>query len=102
MNTHALNFVCSRLLLGEVGIDQSGQPLDCRVLVSAVSDNTDRCALDNAEGQNTQKALGIHAPLFFLDPDAALEFIGDLDEKCGGSGVKTDLVIDDYLFGYHA
>ena len=89
-------------LLRVIRINQIAQGLDGLFLIRAVGDDGDSRALDDAQGQDAQQALGVDAALFLLDPDAALELVGLLDEEGRGSGMETDLIVDDYLFGYHA
>ena len=84
--------------LGEIGIDQRRQGVDRLLLVCAVRHEGDRRALDDAERQNTEKALGVHASLVFFDPDAALELICLLDEESRGPCMESHLVVDDCFF----
>ena len=64
----------------------------------AVSNNVYTHPFDNAKGQYAKQALGIDSPLFLLNPDAALEFIGLLDEECGRPRTEPDLVhYNDFL-----
>ena len=89
-------------LLGEVRIDESRQRCDRFFLIRAVRNDRDLGTLHDAEGQDAQKALGIDAALFLLDPDAALELVGFLDEKRRRSGMKAYLIVNDYFFAYHS
>ena len=89
------------LRLIEVTIDELGQRSNRLFLIDAVSDDRDGSTLYDAKGQNAEQALGVNAPFFLLDPDAALEFIRLLNEEGCGSGVKTYLIVDNDLFGYH-
>ena len=94
-------FLCVELL-GEVRVDQRGQGLDRLFFIGAVGNDRDGGALHDAEREHTQKTLGIDTPLFLLDPDAAFEFIGLLNKEGRGSGMKADLVVNDYFFRYHS
>jgi hypothetical protein len=95
-------FVYVAVLLGEIGINQLRERCNSRFLIRAVSNNGDGGALYDAQRQNAQKALGVDTPLFLLDPDAALELIGFLNEERRGSGVKAHLIVDNYFLGNHA
>ena len=93
--------VLLRLSLGEVGIYKLGERRDSLILIRAVSDQCDRGTLDDTKGKHAKKALRIDASLFFLDPNAALEFVCLLDKESSRSGVKANLIVNNYLFGYH-
>ena len=85
-------------LLREVRVNQPSEGFDRFVLISAIRNNLHCGTFDNTEGQNAEQALRIHASLFLLNPDAALELVGLLDKERCGSGVKPNLVIDNYIF----
>ena len=72
-----------------------------RVPVSAVGNDGYRSALDDPERENAEKALRVDTSVFLFNPNAALEFIGFLNEESRGSGMKTYLIVNDYFFGYH-
>ena len=93
--------VISRFLFGEIGINQLGERGDRLFLVRAVGNKCDLRALDDAKGKHAEKALRIDASVFFLDPNAALEFIRLLDKESSRSGMEADLIVDNYLFGNH-
>src|SRR5699024_6445402 len=95
---HAPVFYLLARSLVKVGIDELGQGLDSRILISAVGDDVDGCTLDNPQGEHAQEALCVHTSLFFLHPDAALKLVGFLNEESRWPGMKTYLILDDYFF----
>jgi uncharacterized membrane protein YfcA len=63
--------------------------------ISAIRQNGDIGTLDDTQGQNTQKALGIDAALIHFNPDAGLEFIGFLNKVCSLPVVQAGLTLHD-------
>ena len=86
---------------GETGLHQSHQAIDRQLLIAAVSDDPDIGAAHNAEGQDTQQALRIHAAFFLLHPDRGFVLVGLLDKERGGTGMQTDLVLHQHFFDVH-
>ena len=76
-------------LLAEVVLDQLHQSCHSFLFIHAIGDQGDHRTLGDAQGQHAQKALGVNTTLFLLDPNAALELIGLLDEIRGGAGMQT-------------
>jgi hypothetical protein len=72
-------FFCG--LFGEIRVDQLGQRRYGIIFINAVGNYVYRRAFYNAEREDAQKALRIHAPVFFFYPYAALEFICLLNEE---------------------
>src|SRR5699024_9715872 len=97
----AASFARETKLLGKVGGDQLRQGRDGFLFITAVCDQVDRSALNNAQRQNAQQAFCVNAALVLLDPDAALEFVGFLNKEGRRSGVQADLVIDRDLLHVH-
>ena len=84
-------------LLAKIIVHQVHQGGHGFLLIGAVRDQGDGGALHDAQGQDAQQALGIDAAVLLLDPDAALELIGLLNEESRGSGVQTYLVVNSDL-----
>ena len=55
-------------LLCKAGLHQLDEAIDSSLLVCAISDDADGGAAHDAQRQNAQKALSVHAALFLLDP----------------------------------
>ena len=91
----------NRHLKMSVVLDQLVQSCNCFLLINAVSDQGDDSALGNAQRQNTQQALSVDAALFLLDPDAALELVGLLDEIGSGTGMQADLILHSNFLSIH-
>ena len=54
--------------------------IDSSLLVGAIGDDADGGSAHDAQRQDAQKALSVHAALFLLDPDGRLELIGLLNK----------------------
>ena len=59
------------LLFAEIVGNQLAQSGHGFLFVRAVGQQRDGRALDDPEGQHAQQALGVHATLILLQPDAA-------------------------------
>lgn len=60
------------LLAKLAGTDQLSQGFDGLLFIGSVSNQGDGGPLHNAQGQDTQQALGVHPALILLYPNAAL------------------------------
>ena len=60
-----------------------------------------KCALDDPEGQHAQQALGVHATLILLQPDAALELVGLLNEERGRTSMQAYFIVDRNILSIH-
>ena len=89
-------------LLAETGVDQLDQTFHGLLLVSAIGDDTNGGAADDAQRQDAQQALGVYATLLFLDPDEGLILIGLLDEESSGTGMLTDLIFNGNFLNKHS
>ena len=72
------------LLAKLAGTDQLSQGFDGLLFIGSVSNQGDGGPLHNAQGQDTQQALGVNAVVCTGDGDVAGELVGLFDEKCGG------------------
>jgi len=88
-------------LLGETRIQKFQQFVDRLLLVGPAGDDSDLRAAHNPQGQNAQKALGVHPALVFFNPDGGLKLVGFLNEKSRGPGVKANLILNHNVFNVH-
>ena len=71
------------------------------LLIGTAGNNADICTAHNTEGKNTEKALCVYSSFFLLKPDLRLEFISLLDKESSRTSVKTNLILNFYIFNKH-
>ena len=98
-NTPLASFFIS---LGKVGCDKLWKRIDSSCLVSTVGNEVDSSALNDAQRENAEQALGIDTSVFLLDPDAAFELVCFLNKESSRSCVQAHLIVNNYFFGYHS
>ena len=89
-------------LLCEAGLHQLDEAIDSSLLVCAIRDDADGGAAHDAQRQDAQQALSVHAALFLLDSDGRLELIGLLNKEGCRTGVQTNLIFNGNFFDVHS
>ena len=77
------------VLLSEAAFNELDKSFNGKLLIGAVSDNTNGGAAYDAQRKHAQKALSVYSALFLLNPDRRFVFICFLDKKGCGSCMKT-------------
>ena len=72
------------------------------LLVSAIGNDADGSTANDAQRQNAQQALSVHAALFLLDPDGRLELVSLLDKEGSRTSVQTNLIFNGNFFDVHS
>ena len=85
----------------KLGVDQLSQLLDSLLFINAVGDDVYSGAADDAQREHAQQALGVDLAVILLDPDAASELIGLLNEESCGSCMQTYLIVYSYTLNDH-
>ena len=87
--------------LSKTALYQLDKTVYSSFFVSTVSNDSDSCTAYDTEGKDTKKALSVYSALFLFDPDRGLELICLLDEECCRTCVKTNLILNHYIFNVH-
>ena len=86
-----------QISLRETSLHQLHQGIYRFLLISAIGDDLNGRAAHDAQGKNTQQALGVYPALFLLHPNGSLVLIGLLDKKSRGPRVQTNMILNGYL-----
>jgi len=90
-----------QISLRETSLHQLHQGIYRFLLISAIGDDLNGRAAHDAQGKNTQQALGVYPALFLLHPNGSLVLIGLLDKKSRGPRVQTNMILNGYFFCVH-
>ena len=78
------------------------QAIDRSLLISTVRNDADGSTTHDAQRQNAQQALCVHAALFLLDPNGRLELVCLLDKEGSRTSVQTNLIFNGNFFDVHS
>ena len=101
MQRSVIEAVYTQNSLVDVPLEQRLQGVDSRLFVGTNGRQGHGSAGNDAQGHDTQQALGIHLTVQRLQPNAALKFICLLDKVCSLPVMEAGLASNNNILAEH-